>query len=373
MNRRFLPFVGIDDFAFCKGHTYGTLICNLQSNAPLAILPDRLPETVAHWLMQHPFIQVVSRDGFNSFRQAITQANNQIIQVYDRWHFIRNAKKQMDSFLPATMIALNVDPPCEPILAIPLTRTEQRMKERQYEKWKYIREIQQTHKKGKNTSRISMEYQLDRRTVTTYLNMNEPPVFTRRRFEATDAFKEQIIKLEQAGNTVKKIFHTIQTQGYQGTLSAVSTLVIKIRKERKHGLQRNLQKQISRRQLGSWIWKSNEELCEDEQSNLVQCFELYPPVKFLYDNIQVYRKAIESRDWNMFLSWLRKQLSSRENAFYHYAFRLRSDLQAVKNAFLTPYSNGLLEGQINRLKTIKCMTYGRAGLEILEKRILRKL
>ncbi|OLN21385.1 hypothetical protein BTO30_15165, partial [Domibacillus antri] len=81
----------------------------------MAILPDRLPETVAHWLMQHPFIQVVSRDGFNSFRQAITQANNQITQVYDRWHFIRNAKKQLDSFLPAlvpTMITLKVEPQC---------------------------------------------------------------------------------------------------------------------------------------------------------------------------------------------------------------------------------------------------------------------
>lgn len=141
---------------------------------------------------------------------------------------------------------------------------------------------------------------------------------------------------------MEKIFRIIQAQGYQETLSAVSALVVKVRKDRKYGLQRNPQKRISKRKLGSWIWKSNEKLCADEQSHLTQCFELYPPVKFLYDNIQVYRKAIEARDWDMFLSWLREQLSSRENAFYHYAFRLRSDLQAVKNAFLTPYSNGLL-------------------------------
>nr|WP_146552707.1 transposase [Rummeliibacillus sp. SL167] len=53
--------------------------------------------------------------------------------------------------------------------------------------------------------------------------------------------------------------------------------------------------------------------------------------------------------------------------------KLRSDFQAVKNSFLSPYSNGLLEGQINRLKTIKRMTYGRAGLELLEKRILYRM
>jgi transposase len=56
--------------------------------------------------------------------------------------------------------------------------------------------------------------------------------------------------------------------------------------------------------------------------------------------------------------------------FYPYARRLRSDLQAVKHAFLLPYSNGVLEGQINRLKTIKRMMYGRAGLALLEKRVL---
>jgi len=54
--------------------------------------------------------------------------------------------------------------------------------------------------------------------------------------------------------------------------------------------------------------------------------------------------------------------------FYFYAKRLRSDLQAIKHAFLLPYSNGVLEGQINRLKTIKRMMYGRAGLDLLEKR-----
>ncbi|WP_258535565.1 transposase [Bacillus sp. 03113] len=67
-----------------------------------------------------------------------------------------------------------------------------------------------------------------------------------------------------------------------------------------------------------------------------------------------------------FLQWLKEQLSSRKNPFYYYALRLRNDLQAVRNALLSPYSNGLLEDQFNRLKTIKRMTYGRARLEILE-------
>ncbi|WP_445486553.1 transposase [Niallia sp. 03133] len=68
------------------------LICKLETHAPLALLPDRFPETITAWLQQHPFIKIVSRDGFTGFKQGITDSNPSIKQVYDRWHFITNAK-----------------------------------------------------------------------------------------------------------------------------------------------------------------------------------------------------------------------------------------------------------------------------------------
>lgn len=69
-HKKCLPFVGIDDFAFLKGHRYGTIICDLSTHAPVALLPDRKPETD-----NHPSIQVVSRDGYQAFRQAIQENN----------------------------------------------------------------------------------------------------------------------------------------------------------------------------------------------------------------------------------------------------------------------------------------------------------
>lgn len=100
---RYLPFVGIDDFAFRKGRTYGSLIYDLQSHMPLALLPNRESEQVTQWLKTYPHIEVVSRDGFTGFRQAISDANSSILQVYDRWHFIRNAKKQLEKILTASV------------------------------------------------------------------------------------------------------------------------------------------------------------------------------------------------------------------------------------------------------------------------------
>jgi transposase len=366
--------VGLDDFAFCKGHTYGTLVCDLESKAPLALLPNRLPETITNWLKKYPFIELVSRDGFTGFRQGIKDASNTIIQIYDRWHFIRNAKKQLDSFL-VTLVPASIKwsiPKSQPA-EIPLTRAEQTIKNRQNKKWELIKEIQLAHIKGKSISRLSREYDLDRRTIYTYLKMKEPPVFHRFRNRPVDMYLDQVIKLEQEGNTVKEIYSAIKAQGYTGTFSGVRTKVEWFRKERKFGLSKEDKILISRKKLCSWMWRPEKELKEEERSSLIKCFELYPPVKDLYNTIQTYRGAIQTRNLEIFLQWVGEQISSKKNPFYYYALRLRSDLKTVKNALLSPFSNGLLEGQINRLKTIKRVTYGRAGLEILEKRVLYRL
>lgn len=107
--------------------------------------------------------------------------------------------------------------------------------------------------------------------------------------------------------------------------------------------------------------------------DLEQCLERYPVVRPIYEIVQEYQEAEDQRNYDRFLAWLRGQLSDSKQPFYSYAKRLRSDLQAVKHAFLLPYSNGVLEGQINRLKTIKRMMYGRARLDLLEKRVLSRL
>jgi len=49
--------VGIDDWAWKKGCTYGTLMVDLERHTPIDLLPDRTPETVAAWLAAHPAIE----------------------------------------------------------------------------------------------------------------------------------------------------------------------------------------------------------------------------------------------------------------------------------------------------------------------------
>ncbi|MEU8238279.1 hypothetical protein AB0C07_08545 [Actinoplanes missouriensis] len=48
----------------------------------------------------------------------------------------------------------------------------------------------------------------------------------------------------------------------------------------------------------------------------------------------------------------------------------RRDHAAVTAGLTLPYSSGAVEGQVNRIKALKQVMYGRANLDLLRQRIL---
>jgi hypothetical protein len=54
----------------------------------------------------------------------------------------------------------------------------------------------------------------------------------------------------------------------------------------------------------------------------------------------------------------------------HFESRLQPDILAVEAAVTDRWSNGPVEGQVNRLKTIKRPMYGRAGVELPRARLI---
>jgi transposase len=56
--------------------------------------------------------------------------------------------------------------------------------------------------------------------------------------------------------------------------------------------------------------------------------------------------------------------------FVRFVRTLKQDLSAVEAAVSERWSNGPVEGQLNRLKMLKRQMYGRAGIELLRARLL---
>jgi transposase len=91
--------VGIDDWAKRKGHTYGTLVVDLDRHCPVDVLPDRTAETVAAWMQVHPEVKVVARDRAEAYASGVTQGAPQAMQVADRWHLFKNLREAVETEL----------------------------------------------------------------------------------------------------------------------------------------------------------------------------------------------------------------------------------------------------------------------------------
>lgn len=88
--------LGVDDFAFRKGHQYGTILVNLETNQPIALLADRKADTLADWLREHPGVEILSRDRSKTYKSAMDKAAPEAIQVADRFHLVKNLSDTLE-------------------------------------------------------------------------------------------------------------------------------------------------------------------------------------------------------------------------------------------------------------------------------------
>ena len=54
--------LGVDDFSFRRRISFGTILMDLDKRIPVDLLPDREAETEASWLLEHPGVEIMSRD-----------------------------------------------------------------------------------------------------------------------------------------------------------------------------------------------------------------------------------------------------------------------------------------------------------------------
>jgi transposase len=63
--------LGVDDFAFRKGQSYGTILVDQERHQVVDLLPDREAATLANWLGGHPGIEIVTRDRASYYADGI--------------------------------------------------------------------------------------------------------------------------------------------------------------------------------------------------------------------------------------------------------------------------------------------------------------
>src|SRR5829696_4637326 len=96
--------LGVDDFAFKKGSTYGTILVNLEDHKVVDLLPERSQESLVAWLGSHPDagVEVATRDRSNIYREGLAKGAPGATHVADRWHLLHNLTLTLEEYLLQT-------------------------------------------------------------------------------------------------------------------------------------------------------------------------------------------------------------------------------------------------------------------------------
>lgn len=99
-------------------------------------------------------------------------------------------------------------------------------------------------------------------------------------------------------------------------------------------------------------------------------FEHCPPAATARKLALAFCAILKQKNAEALPDWILETKTSGIAVLKNFATGLEGDIEAVKAAATYYWSNGPVEGQINRLKMIKRQMFGRAGFDLLRKRVL---
>jgi transposase len=380
--------LGVDDWAIRRGHRYGTLLVNLENGEVVDVLLGREAQTLTEWLRAHPGIEVVSRDRAGAYAEGARQGAPEAIQVADRWHLLKNAGEMvmrvldhhhrvLKTFQQTPMTsqpeAANMSPPTEPASPEPTVNPNSR----RYTRFTQVHELRS---QGFTVSAIARQTSMDRNTVRKYLNLKTLPAYhvKRRRFSKLLPYEPYLLEHWQQGRrTIRQLWRDIQALGFKGSLAVVATFMAQVRKER--GLPAYVRTELqcptpplvlSPRRAAWLLLAQSDQLDEHEQNLRSMLPTLHPDIHLVAAFAQRFAQIVRDRLPDALDDWMQYGLQSTLREVRAFARGIQRDYAAVKAALSLPWSNGMVEGHVNRLKFVKRQMFGRANFDLLRLRVL---
>jgi transposase len=370
--------LGIDDWAWRKGHRYGTILCDLESHRVVDLLPDRESETVAAWLRTHPGAEVVSRDRASAYAEAVRKAAPQAVQVADRWHLLRNLSEALTSALQPHHRILTQSADAIRVLEVPSPAVppavpkepraalmQAKNRERRHSRYEQVVDLV---RRGMNQLQIARQLGLDRRTVRRWMRSDgfpeRKPGCRISSVEAHAKYLEQ--RLQNGCHNATQLWRELRERGFDGQQSIVRNWIRQRRGPRYQPGAYAITAPAMRTSPRHTAWLILTEPAS-ARSYLEELYRRSPEIAATAQAAHEFFRIVRSRDSTAWPSWLH---SAKGTALASFAAHLIRDQAAVLAALQTPWSNGQVEGQVHRLKLVKRQMYGRASFDLLRLRVL---
>ena len=381
------PHVGIDEWAWHRGHCCGMLIVNLDTHRLLVLLPGRDQRTLATWFRKYPEIQVVSRDRSGVYATAAREGAPQARQVADRWHLLKNIgdepERMMYRHMPLIRLVvreLSLKKSPEPEISVPVAslrrpeRLKQQTRKKRHQHWT---EVMALHNKGCSFREISRITGLSRVTVSRWVRSGTFPEMSTRppKRGLLDPWREWLKEQRESGNyNASRIWREMVARGFTGSETIVRDAVAKWRKGWNPPVTTAVRlPSVSR--VSRWLmpWR----ITRDEENYASRFISLMcekePELKIAQQLALEFYRILKTQNKSQLSSWFTRVHESGSAEFRRVAAGMEADAAAICEAISSRWSNGVVEGHVNRLKMLKRQMYGRAGFELLRQRVMSPL
>ena len=384
--------LGVDDWAWRKGHRYGTILVDLERHSVVDLLPDREAATLENWLQAHPGIEVISRDRSHAYAEGATKGAPEAVQVADRWHLLKNLGEALERILQSKHPQLRqaAQTTAEPIAVVavpertahpeaapskPLSQAQQQKQRSRERRLACYEEVITLHQQGWSQRGISSKTGLERKTIRRYLRAGAFREWaTPQRHRALDGFLPYLEKRWAEGcHNAAQLWREIREQGYAGRPGMIRQWAAPQRGkkcfERSPAALQQKSKQIpTPRQVVWWLLRPDERNPEERRFVEALC-EQAPEVQHTAEAAREFTRLVRERDIQAWSVW---QKAAAPTLLAPFVRQLQRDEAAVRAALTHSWSNGQTEGQVHRLKLIKRQMFGRAKFDLLKKRVLYK-
>ena len=387
--------LGVDDWAKHKGQSYGTILVDLERHQVVDLLDERSADSLAQWLHEHPGVEIISRDRGTEYIEGATRGAPEATQIADRFHLLQNLIDTLKRMFGASPSKLR-DAARKAVEEMPIdeqpeahvesiaekvnpqhTDNEEDSSEKQTLRELRFAEVKELQAQGWSQRAIARHLQIDPRTVAKYFTFDSCPSRAPAAQSTSKAlpYLDYLTKRWNDGcNDISLLHSELQELGFHGHYSSVYRLV---KQQLQYGELTsgviNIPVSIPRLSVteAAWLLVHPDDRLDDIQLRLrQQLCETTAEFNTAHNLAQTFFDMVCERKSDLLDGWLVQAEMSGIKAFKNFAMGLKRDYAAISAALTFYWSNGQVEGQVNRLKFIKRRMYGRANFDLLRRHVL---
>lgn len=379
--------IGIDDWAWCKGLSYGTIIIDLRNKRPIDILGNREESSFRSWIENHNQVRLISRDRSTEYSSAIRSIDRPIIEVADKFHLIKNMSDRFAKLIGehypdyrnAIRDSQNVK---EEVIYNELEDVKSSLgpKREDSRMIKFI-EVKRLQLKGFRPSAIADKLGIARQTATKYCKMEMLPEYNRKHRNSYHLYSQYVEEEAATGKSLDDIYHEICQMGFRGSRSPFYEY-FKYLSDGHKGYRPKGYKPIAKKVetisqlapiklISSMVTRSIfSKKRNPKEEQLIELLSRFTWFNQMYEACTEFYELITGNDPDALIRWMRKYWKTKVNTLKTFITGIKMDFKAVKNTIKYNVTNGITEGFVNKLKVVKRVMYGRAGLELLKKKMI---